>query len=150
MRNFLGQYEYVMDEKGRVNIPSRFRDLFVQDGLCTVCAVKGNDGCINVFSPRGLEQYLAGFEGAQFKSERDARRFQRLLAQGGSVSQPDQQGRITLSEELRRHAGLTRDVVMYGNLDRMEIWDPERLRRHLAAEDQEVDQLDDLASKYLK
>jgi MraZ protein len=150
MALFLGKYRYEIDEKGRVSIPARFRKLMSQEPDQDLGTIKGMDGCIFVYPAKTLEAFQANFDRSQFKSEADARRFQRLLADGGAIAQPDAQGRITLTEEERRHAGLKKEVVIFGNFERIEIWDPERLEEHLNGPGDQREQIDDLAGKFFR
>ena len=150
MALFLGKFQYVIDEKGRVNIPAKFREQLVHEPDGRLATIKGMDGCIFVYPARAFEQFLENFDTTQFKSEKEARRFQRLLADGANISLPDGQGRITLTDEQRAHAGLKRDVVLFGNFRRVEIWDPERLKSHLEAEGEESPGIDDLAGRFFQ
>ena len=149
MTLFLGKYKYVIDEKNRVNIPSRFRDqLLAHEPDATLAVFNGTDNCIFAYPLSRLETFLSNFDKSQFRAVPNARVLQRLMADGGSTAQPDGQGRITLSEEQRQHAGLGKDVTIFGNFDRIEIWDPDKLRAHLdSAEKQGLD-MDDLAGSF--
>jgi MraZ protein len=145
---FLGKFPYVVDEKGRVNIPARFREQMGKETDSTLAVFKGMDGCIFVYPQSTLDTFRSNFDKSQFRQVKNARLLQRLMADGGSTGIPDGQGRITLSPEQREYADLKRDVVIFGNFERIEIWNPERLAAHLAdAENQGLD-MDDLAGAF--
>lgn len=148
MALFLGKFQYVIDDKGRVNIPARFRDQLAKEPDMTLAMFKGLDGCVFVYPPSTLERFRDNFSGSQFQSEEMARLFERLMADGGSISTPDSQGRVTLTDEQREHAGLVRDVVLFGNWNRIEIWDPKRLDAHLAKGKAKNQGLESLAGRF--
>ncbi len=62
----------------------------------------------------------------QSMTERGARDYRRVLFAGAEQGVPDKQGRISIPPLLRAYAGLTKDVVVIGVMDRIEIWDPQR------------------------
>jgi MraZ protein len=145
---FLGQFKYVMDEKRRVNIPAVFRDQVAKEDDPTLGAIRGLDGCIYVLTKSELDHFLTNFDTGQFESEAEARRFQRWMAKGAAIGIPDAQGRITLTDDLRTYAGLKRDIIIFGNFSRIEIWDPERFEAHLAAPEDEQGLMVRMASQF--
>jgi MraZ protein len=145
---FLGKFPYVVDEKGRVNIPARFREQMTKEADTTLAIFKGMDGCIFVYPQSTLDTFRSNFDKSQFRQVKNARLLQRLMADGGSTGVPDGQGRITLSSEQRDHAELRRDVIIFGNFDRIEIWNPERLATHLADAGTQGLDMDDLAGAF--
>jgi MraZ protein len=150
MALFLGKYQYVIDEKGRVNIPAKFREQLARLSDLDLVIVKGLDGCLFVYPMSEVEKLEAKFESDEFDSEGLARLFQRLMADGGTTDRPDSQGRVTLNDEQRAHAGLGRDVVLFGNFSRIEIWEPERLKAHLAKPESMNLNLEDLAGRFFR
>jgi MraZ protein len=57
-------------------------------------------------------------------SQQSVRDYQRILASGASNETPDKQGRITIPPDLRSYAGLDKDCVVVGAIDRVEVWNP--------------------------
>jgi len=109
-----GEFQYALDDKGRVVIPPRFRRALGDQ----VVATRGFDPCISVYSPAEwakVEERLRRLSTRQ----RDVVRF--LLA-GAVDLDLDRQGRVTLPPHLRQHAGIDRDVVVVGLISRLEIW----------------------------
>lgn len=122
---FRGRYEYTIDPKGRVNIPSRFRDQLQESGQDTFVITNFND-CIYVFPSdewARIEETLA-----RQVSSVDTRLnlFVRFFVGGAVEVVPDKQGRILVPPSLRSYAGLDKDVVITGMLKRIEIWSAER------------------------
>jgi len=122
---FLGEHRYTLDDKGRVTLPSSFRgDL--RDG-CVI--TRGRDGNLWLF-PMDIwnDKVLAGFGGMSTvdATVRNARRF--FLATA-SEEKPDGSHRIRIPQALRDFAGIDKDVVFSGDVDRAEIWSAEAWER---------------------
>ncbi len=147
MALFLGDQEFVLDEKGRLSIPSRFRDELPEDKKLAI--LNGLDGCLFMFPASEIKQIAGRFRNSRFLSDEKARRFQRLLTRGGSVERLDAQGRVLLNQRQIEYAGLTKKdkVAVVGNFDRIEIWKPETYAKHveLGADDPS---LEDMASDF--
>ncbi|MGM9525064.1 MAG: division/cell wall cluster transcriptional repressor MraZ [Peptococcaceae bacterium] len=124
---FFGEYEHTIDTKGRVIIPAKLRDALGESFIIA----KGLDGCLSVYS---MEQWTA-FEAklqALPLSQPDARAFARFFFSGATEGELDKQGRVMIPPNLREHAGLTKDVVIAGAGNRLEIWDKEKREQYLA------------------
>lgn len=109
-----GEFQYALDEKGRVVVPPRFRRVLGDQ----VIATRGIDPCIAVYSPAEWAKVEEALKRLS-TSKRDVTRF--LLA-GAVDLDLDRQGRITLPPHLRQHAGIEREVVVVGLISRVEIW----------------------------
>lgn len=115
---FLGEYQHSLDNKGRVAIPARFRDKLSTGAIIT----RGLDNCLFVFSPKDWE-VLAQKITALPLSQANSRAFSRLMLSGAMDVELDSQGRILVPDYLRKYAGLSRQAVIAGVYNRMEIWD---------------------------
>ena len=115
---FLGTYTPKLDDKGRLTLPAKYRDALAGGLMVT----KGQDHSLAVY-PREEFETLARRAAAASRSNPEARAFVRALAAGADEQRPDAQGRITLSPGHRRYAGLTKDCVVVGSVDFLEIWD---------------------------
>lgn len=71
------------------------------------------------------------------------RSVQRMFASGADSSKPDSQGRITVPEHLRTYAGLSREIVVIGALDHIEVWDAETWAAYAAAQEEAFAQMDE-------
>lgn len=132
---FVGVYERQLDERGRVALPSSYRG-----ELGDHCYLFfGDDGCVSV---RSVESFEAEAADMVAKSKRGEVSRNRLRAFASSASQAtiDKQGRVTLDARLREHADLAPQgaVVVLGNIDQIEIWDPEAHRRNEMAGQHEI------------
>ena len=115
---FLGTHTPKLDDKGRLTLPAKFRDELAGGLMVT----KGQDHCLFVFPRAEFEQMASRVAQAPITNEA-VRAYQRYLFAGTDEQRPDSQGRITVAPELRRYAGLSKDCVVIGAINRLEIWD---------------------------
>ncbi|MBA3524978.1 MAG: division/cell wall cluster transcriptional repressor MraZ [Geodermatophilaceae bacterium] len=114
---FFGTHGLRMDEKGRVALPSRFRDR-LPEGLVMA---KGQERCVAVFPVAFFER--RGEElSRQSQSNPRMRDYQRLLFASADDPMVDKQGRVVVNADLRGYAGLDRDCVAIGANSHFEIW----------------------------
>ncbi|MDR7857181.1 division/cell wall cluster transcriptional repressor MraZ [Tissierella sp.] len=117
---FIGEYQHTLDDKGRVIMPSKFRDELGEVFVMT----KGLDNCLFVY-PKSewiiLEEKLKTLP----LTNRDARAFVRFFFAGASECTLDKQGRVLIPPNLREHSKLDKDAVVIGVSTRMEIWSKE-------------------------
>lgn len=122
---FIGEYHHVLDGKGRLAFPSKFRSALKRGVVVT----KGLDGCLFVFSAEEWRK-LAMKLSAMPLAQSDSRAFARLMLAGAMEVEFDGQGRALLPEYLRRYAGLAKDAVVAGLFNRLEIWDRKRWEKY--------------------
>lgn len=116
----LGEYKHSIDDKGRLAIPAKFRTKIEGGAIIT----RGLDKCLFVFTMREwkkLAEKLVALPLAQANS----RAFARLMLSGAADVELDSQGRILIPESLREYAGLSKNSVVAGVYNRMEVWDAE-------------------------
>jgi MraZ protein len=118
---FLGEYEHNMDDKGRLAIPSRFREA-LGDGLVVT---RGFDRCLMCFPKPTFEQLATQVSSLSLGQE-DARQMRRLIFSGATDAALDKQGRILIPQNLRVYANLGDQVVVAGLNTHFEIWSTER------------------------
>lgn len=117
---FSGEYEHIVDEKGRLIIPARFRADLAEGSFIT----RGMDGCLFLFPPHAwkvLSEKVAKLP----LSETSARLFSRMIF-SGIECKLDKQGRVLLPPSLREHADIEDEVVVIGVNSRLEIWSKKR------------------------
>ena len=125
MAELLGTHSYSLDPKGRVSLPARFREAFEQGLWLTV----GQDRCLYCF-PRAEWERRSDEVGASPLSDSDGRAFARLFFASADEARLDGQGRVTIPQRLRDAVGITKEVVVLGVRDRMEIWDRKEFERY--------------------
>ncbi|MDE5891354.1 MAG: division/cell wall cluster transcriptional repressor MraZ [Acetatifactor sp.] len=117
---FMSEYNHTIDTKGRLIVPSKFRDQLGDEFVVT----KGMDGCLFVYANEdwnAFEQKLTSLP----LINKEARKFARFFLAGAAQVEVDKQGRILLPSNLRDFAGLEKDVVLVGVGSRIEIWSKE-------------------------
>jgi len=118
---FMSEYNHTVDAKGRLIIPSKFRELLGEEFVVS----KGMDGCLFVYANEdwnAFEQKLTSLP----LINKEARQFARFFLAGAAQVELDKQGRILLPANLREFAGLDKDVVLVGVGSRIEIWSKEK------------------------
>lgn len=115
----IGEYQHNIDPKGRVIVPSRFREDLGERFYIT----KGLDGCLFVLSS---EEWSRLQEKISAMPVSKARGLQRFFFSGAVEAEPDKQGRVLVPQPLREYAGLVKGVTFIGASSRAEIWDSAR------------------------
>jgi MraZ protein len=114
---FLGTHTPKLDEKGRLILPAKFRDELA-DGLVIT---RFQERCLAIWPISSFVDMTKTVRSAS-SSQQDVRDYQRMIASGASDETPDKQGRITIPPHLRSYAGLDKDCVVVGAIDRVEVW----------------------------
>ncbi|HBG21005.1 MAG TPA: division/cell wall cluster transcriptional repressor MraZ [Desulfobulbaceae bacterium] len=117
---FRSRSEHILDAKGRLNFPSRFRDVLRQSGpeILMVAPWKDHLRAYPLAEWEALETKLLSQGG-----EPDIVKFVRYVVGGVVECSLDKQGRILLPPDLRSDASLTKEVILSGMIDWVEIWD---------------------------
>ena len=114
---FMGEYNHTVDAKGRLIVPSKFREQLGDEFVVT----KGLDGCLLVYENtewKVLEEKLHSLP----LTNANARKFSRFFLAGATTCEVDKQGRILLPAVLRDFAKITKEAVLVGVGSRIEIW----------------------------
>lgn len=121
MKSFMGEYNNKVDAKGRIIVPSKFREKLGD----TFVVTKGFDNCLYVYD-------MENWEGIQEKLAQmpmltsDARTIRRMMVGSAVEAEADGNGRILIPSPLRTYAGIDKEAVLIGNIDHVEIWSSER------------------------
>ena len=118
---FMGEYNHTIDAKGRLIIPSKFREVLGEEFVVT----KGLDGCLFVFDNNEWSAFENKLKTLPI-TNKDARKFVRFFLAGAASVEVDKQGRILVPGVLREFSELLKDVVLIGVGSRVEIWSKER------------------------
>lgn len=114
---FMGEYHHSIDEKGRLIIPSKYREELGNNFIIT----RGIEKCLFVYSNENWQQITHKLESLPF-TKKDARQFVRFFLSGATIAEFDKQGRINLTLPLIKYANLSKECVIIGTGDRLEIW----------------------------
>ncbi len=117
---FMGEYHHTIDEKGRLIIPSKFRDGLGESFIIT----RGIEKCLFVYSLESWKKITNKLESLPF-TKKDARQFVRFFLSGATTAEFDKQGRVNITSPLISYANLVKDCVVIGTGDRLEIWSEE-------------------------
>lgn len=122
---FIGEYHHALDDKGRVQIPVKFRDDLKGGAVVT----RGLDRCLFIYTKKEwlmMAEKLAKLPIAKANS----RAFARLMLAGAMELDVDKQGRAVVPEYLRQYAYLKKMVVVAGLYNRFELWDQDAWERY--------------------
>jgi len=117
---FLGEYQHSVDAKGRLIVPSKFRDGLGESFVVT----KGLDKCLFAYAKEEWKVFEDKLKQLPLTNV-GARRFVRFFFAGAIECEMDNQGRIMIPANLREYAELKKDVVSIGVNNRIEIWNRE-------------------------
>lgn len=120
---FLGTYEHSLDPKGRVILPAKFRERLEPGAYLA----KSLDGCLALYDAEEFQKVAMAMQ-EQARRGAVERNAVRSFAAGAAEATPDKQGRISIPQHLRAFAGLEREVVVTGAINRIEIWDATKWR----------------------
>lgn len=114
----MGEYHHTIDEKNRLIIPSKFRSELGEKFVIT----RGLENCLFVYSLVEWENIVSKLRTLPF-TKKDSRNFTRFFMSGATECILDKSGRVSITSPLVHYAGLTKDCVIIGANDRLEIWD---------------------------
>jgi MraZ protein len=115
---FLGEFEYRIDEKGRMPMPPRFRPYF-KDG---VIVAPSPEKCLTIYTIADWKKMSDELASGNLPPSK-RRKLERALFATAFHTMIDGQGRITLPATLRAYAGLNVDIIVAGTNNRIELWD---------------------------
>ncbi len=113
----IGEYFQNIDDKGRINIPSKFR----RDLGESFVVAKGldNDSCVSIYPKEEWERFLEPLKNVPPSRRRD---LQRLIGSMSEECTIDSQGRVVIPPKIRTHAGLEKEIVVVGDTEKVEVW----------------------------
>lgn len=114
---FMGEYHHSLDEKGRIIIPSKFRDELGSSFVIT----RGLENCLFVYAKEEWNKIVGKLQKLPF-TKKDVRNFNRFFLSGATIVELDKQGRINIAQPLASYAYLEKECVVIGVNDRIEIW----------------------------
>ena len=142
---FRGRHEHTIDPKGRVSIPARFREILSKKYDERV-VITNFDSCLVAYP---YEEWVQLEEKASSLSmvKKETRAFMRFFFSSATECSLDKQGRILIPQTLRDYADLSKDVVLVGQLKKIEIWSKERWNEEILKAHENFDQISDVLSE---
>jgi MraZ protein len=135
---FFGTYTPKLDDKGRLFLPAKFRDDLAEGLVVT----RGQERCLTVWSMADFGRLTDRLREAPV-TNKGTRDYVRMLFAAASQEVPDKQGRISIPSVLREYAALTKDVMVIGAMNRIEIWDPASWQSYSEEQEQKFSELSD-------
>ncbi len=129
-----------LDSKGRLTVPTRYRGMLSEESKGQmVCTIDLHQPCLLLYTLPEWEIIEHKLSGLSTMNPAE-RRVQRLLLGHASECQMDNAGRLLLASTLRQHAGLTKEVMLVGQINKFELWDEQiwyqQVEEDIAAERQ--------------
>ena len=114
---FTGEFHHSIDDKGRLIIPSKYRNELGEKFVLT----RGIEHCLYVYSLDSWNDITKKLDSLPF-TKKDARVFIRSFFSAAASCNLDRQGRINITSQQAIHANITKECVIIGTGDRLEIW----------------------------
>ena len=130
---FMGEYHHNIDEKSRLIIPAKFRSELGERFVIT----KGLDKCLFVYSETEWNKLMQKVSSLQF-TKKNVRAFERTFIGGASLNEFDKQGRINITSPLVHYANITKECVIIGALERLEIWSLEDYNKYMKENEEDL------------
>lgn len=122
----IGQYAHSLDAKDRFRIPSKLKLGETQEFVL----VKGTNGCIFLFSKQYFEEQFLSKLGDIPTFDLDRQKAIRLLLSSTYPVECDSQGRLLMPCALKKYAGIEKEMISVGMINRIEIWQPSRWTKY--------------------
>ena len=113
---FMGEYHHNIDAKGRIVIPNKVRDDLGENFIVT----RGLDGCLFLYPKTEWDNVIAKYK--EIPDTKNKRQFMRIFLSGATICEYDKQGRINIPKPLVEYAKLTKDCIIIGVDEKLEIW----------------------------
>lgn len=134
---FKGEYNHTLDAKGRLIVPSKVREELGSQFVIT----KAFDQCLYIFPTESWENFVSKINGLPASKEQ-VRKVQRRFIGSSWDCEMDKQGRFLIPPKLREYAQITKEVVLIGLSDRLEVWGLEKWKEY--CEKEEDESIDDM------
>ena len=130
---FLGEYQYTIDDKGRLTIPAKFRRPLLNGLVIT----RGLDRNLTIYPLDEWAKLVEKIESLPL-GDPQARKLRRLIFAGASDVEPDKQGRVNIPAYLLEYGAISKEVVIAGVNAYIELWAPEQWQSvRIALEDED-------------
>jgi MraZ protein len=133
---FIGEYSHNLDEKNRLAIPAKFRDVLKKGAVVT----KGLDHCLFLYTKDSWKELALKLAKLPV-SQSNTRAFSRLMLAGAMDVELDKQGRIILPDYLKKYAVLKKRTIIAGLMNRLEIWDEAEWEKYKAATEKSSEEI---------
>ena len=132
----MGEFHHNIDDKGRLIIPSKFRSELGERFIIT----KGLDKCLFVYSMNEWNKIIEKLSNLQF-TKKNVRAFERAFIGGASTIEFDRQGRINITSPLVHYANISKECVIIGVNERLEIWSKEEFEKYMKENEESLEEI---------
>ena len=116
---FRGTFDYSLDQKNRLTVPAKFRAALAEG----VVLAKGIDPCVELWPPKDFDARMESALAGRNPLARETRRLSAFFSANSNDAELDSAGRVGMPSFLAEHASLTKDVVVIGAGDHIQVWD---------------------------
>ena len=135
---FIGEYTHSIDNKGRVIMPSKFREELGDSFFVT----KGMEGCVFVYDIKEWNRLEEKSKQLKLTSKK-ARQFERLFYAPAREVEFDKMGRFVIPQNLREYADIKGEAQIIGVSSRIEIWDKDKYEEYINSSEMSYDEIFD-------
>jgi len=128
MIGFLGEYEATVDVKGRFLLPAGIKKQLAEDSTDQFVMNRGFESCLTLYPAKNWEPIFSGINKLN-DFDPKVREFRRYFFNGATSLELDSAGRLLIPPNLKEHAGLERDIVLVGAMNKIEIWDKTKYKQ---------------------
>ena len=121
MDRFVGSFQHTLDVKARLILPAKYRSEFLAGGY--IAPDRG--GCVSLYTPEEFEKQAAKYIAMREDLDNGGLEASRFWSAGTSHVEVDRQGRFVVPANARAMAKLEGDILIVGQLNHMELWNPE-------------------------
>jgi len=146
MAFFIGEYEYALDNKGRINIPAKFRKAISPEANDTMIITLSREKCLDVYPIDVWQERIVKKLSDFSEMDKTQRQLTSVIGANSVDSVIDKQGRIAIPPKLLNYAELGTKVLVVGAFNRIELWNPEIRKKYL---DEAANVLEDVDRKLL-
>ncbi|MFW6139670.1 MAG: division/cell wall cluster transcriptional repressor MraZ [Spirochaetota bacterium] len=140
VKMFIGEYRHTLDEKGRIAIPAKLRYSKIGEEEYWI-VTKGFDHCLFVYPRDEWHRIVQNINQKLSLTKKEDRSFLRMFVSPANEQVVDRQGRIAVPQGLREYAGINREAVVLGAINRIEIWSVENWSRYKEENEKSFDNL---------
>jgi MraZ protein len=128
---FIGKFKYSIDSKGRISIPAKLRKYVNPEANESFIITRGTEKCIDIYPLDSWKELYEKKLKRLNTFEPNEARFLRMLLQEASEDSFDTQSRISIPKSLIEYAGIKKEVLILGAMEKIEVWDPETYEAYI-------------------
>jgi MraZ protein len=135
MAYFSGEYECTIDAKGRMILPAKLKVRLPETGNGELHILKSTDPCLWIYAPEEWNKLIERVSSLN-EFDENATIIQRNLLRNSTDTELDAQGRFLISKRMLEYAGITKEAILVGLGNRLELWNPEIYDQYLIKDNQ--------------